>query len=352
MKAATTHRVGLDQCRDRERRGSPRGRKLQRNLRDLVRILAAGLLLTFSAVTAVAQTYPTRPVRFVVGFPVSGPTDAVGRLVGQALSQTLGQPVVIDNRTGADGIIAAELVAKAVPDGHTLMLGGASALAYMPATRKKPPYDPLADFVPITFVAWSSQLLVVHPSVPAKTFGELIDYGRANPGKLNFAAANPGSVLTAGVMRSAGKVDLVSVTYKGDAAAMTDLLTGRVHVLRGGINLLLPHVKEGKLRALAVGSRDRSRLAPDVPTLSESGLPGLAFFGWFALFGPAKTPVAVVERLDREVNALMKRPEVQDQVARMGFDTSGPSRKELPAFIKEQTAAWGAAARDAGIQPQ
>ena len=299
-----------------------------------------------------AQQYPTRPVRFVLGFPAGGPTDAAGRIIGQALSRALGQSVIIDNRPGADGAIGAEVAAKASPDGHTLLLGSGSNIAGIPAMRIKPPYDSVADFVPVAFVGWSSLLLVVHPGVPAKTLGELIAHARANPGKVIVAAANPPTIFTMAQIKSFAKVDMLSVAYKGDANALPDLLAGRVHVLSGGTNLLLPYVKEGRLRALAALTRTRTRPAPDVPTVVEAGVPNFSIYGWFAFFAPAKTPIAIVERLDREINIALKRPEVLAQFAKIGLETGGPSRQELPAFVKDQIASWTAAARDAGIQRQ
>jgi tripartite-type tricarboxylate transporter receptor subunit TctC len=319
---------------------------------NVVCVFVATAILAFGAVTQAAEKYPTRPVRFVLGFPAGGPTDAAGRIIAQALSPSLGQTVIIDNRPGADGAIGAELAAKASPDGHTLLLGSGSNIAGIPAMRKNPPYDSIADFVPVVFVGWNSLLLVAHPGVPAKTLSELITYARANPGKLIVAAANPPTIFTMAQIKSAAKVDMLNVPYKGDAAAMPDLLSGRVHLLTGGTNLLLPYVKEGRLRALASLTRTRTRPAPEVPTIVEAGIRNFSIFGWFAFFAPAKTPASIVERLEREINAVLKRPEIQVQFDKIGLETGGPSRQELPAFVKEQVASWAAAARDAGIQPQ
>jgi tripartite-type tricarboxylate transporter receptor subunit TctC len=299
-----------------------------------------------------AAEYPTRPVRFVLGFPAGGPTDAAGRIIAQALQPTLGQSVVIDNRPGADGAIGAEMAAKASPDGHTLLMGSSSNLAGVPAMRKNPPYDPVSDFTPVAFVGWSSLLLVVHPGVPAKSVGELIAHARANPGKLIVAAANPPTIFTMAQINSAAKVEMLNVPYKGDAAAVPDLLSGRVQVLTGGTNLLLPYVREGRLRALATLTRTRTRPAPEVPTIVEAGVPNFSIYGWFAFLAPAKTPAAIVERLDREITAVLRRPEIQPQFEKIGLETGGPSRQELPAFMKEQIASWTAAARSAGMQAQ
>ena len=255
------------------------------------------LTLTAGALAQPAQPYPSRPVRFVIGFPAGGPTDAAGRIMAQALAQPLGQTVIIDNRPGADGAIGAELVAKATPDGHTLLLGSNSNIAGVPAMRKTPPYDAVADFVPITFVAWNSLLMVINPGVPVKTVAELISHACAN--------------------------------------------------------LLLPHVREGRLRALAALTRKRIRPAPEVPTIVEAGIANFSIYGWFALFAPAKTPTAVIDRLDRDVNAILKRADIQDQFNKIGFEMGGPtSRPELAAFVKEQLGAWDAAAREAGIEKQ
>jgi tripartite-type tricarboxylate transporter receptor subunit TctC len=268
------------------------------------------------------------------------------------LSPALGQSVIIDNRPGADGAIGAEMAAKASPDGHTLLLGNGSNIAGIPAMRKNPPYDSIADFVPVVFVGWSSLLLVAHPGVPAKTLGELITYARANPGKLIVAAANPPTIFTMAQIKAATNVDILHVPYKGDAAAVPDLLAGRVHLLIGGTNLLLPYVREGRLRALASLTRTRTRPAPEVPTIVEAGLANFSIFGWQAFFAPAKTPAPIVERLEREINTVLARPEVQAQFDKIGLETGGPSRQELPAFVKAQLVSWAAAARDAGMPLQ
>ena len=314
-------------------------------------------LLGIGGVNAVAQAqpaaaYPTRPVRFVIGFPAGGPTDAAGRIMAQSLSQSLGQTVLIDNRPGADGAIGGELAAKATPDGHTLLLGSSGNMAGAPAMRKNLPFDPIADFTPITFVGWNSQLLVVNAGTPAKTLAELVSYARANPGKLVVAAANPSTVFALAQVKSTAKVDMLSVPYKGDAAAVPDMIAGRANILIGGTNLVLPHVKEGRLRAIAAITRTRTRPAPDVPTMVEQGFPNFSIYGWFALFAPSKTPLAVIERLDRELTAVLKRPETQDQFGKIGFEVGNMPRQEVPAFVKDQLSSWAAAAREAGIERQ
>jgi tripartite-type tricarboxylate transporter receptor subunit TctC len=318
---------------------------------NVSRVTATLAILMWAGIAS-AQTFPSRPVRFVLGFPAGGPTDAAGRIVGQALSPSLGQPIVIDNRPGADGAIGPELVAKATPDGHTLLLGSSSNVAGVPAMRKVVPYDSLKDFVPVAFMTWTANLLVMNPGVPVKTLGELIAHARANPGKLVVAAANPTTIFAMAQLKAAHKVDLLNVPYKGDVAAMPDLLAGRAHILTGGANLVLPHVREGKLRALASLTRSRTKAMPDIPTMVEAGVPNFSIYGWNALFAPAKTPAAVVAKLDTEVSAVLKRADIQEQFAKIGFETGGPSRQEMPAFVRDQLGSWAAAARDAGIVPQ
>lgn len=315
--------------------------------------LSTPSVAAYAAQSGAAQTYPSRPVRFLIGWPAGGPTDAAGRIVSQSLSQALGQNVLIDNRPGADGAIAMEMAANAAADGYNLLLANASNIAGAPTLRKNLPFDTVRDFAPITFVAWSSNLLVVHPGVPAKTLGELIQHAKANPGKLIVAAANPPTIFAMAQVKSAAKLDLLSVPYKGDVAAMPDVIAGRAHILTGGTNALLPHVKEGRLRALAALTRARTAPAPDVPTIVEAGVPNFSIYNWFALFGPAKVPAAVSERMHREVQEVLKRPEAQAQFAKIGFELgNAPSRQALPGFVKEQVASWAAAARESGIQPQ
>ena len=320
-------------------------------MKNIMHVLAAAAVLASSAVIHAAQ-YPARPVRFVIPFPVGGPTDGAGRIIGQALTQSLGQTVVIDNRPGADGAIGPEIVARAPADGYTILMGTSSSMAAVPAMRKKPPYDPIADFTPITFVGWNSLLLVVNSSLPVKTVSELMEYGRANPGKLTVAAANPPSIFAMAQLKSLGKLETVDVTYKGDAGALPDLLAGRVHVLAAGTNLVLPHVKDGKLRALATFTRTRTRPAPDVPTMAEAGVPRFSIYPWVGLFGPAKTPKGVVDQLSREMGAVLSRADVRAQFDKIGFEPESSTPQQLTAFVNEQIKAWAAVARDAGIQRQ
>lgn len=285
-------------------------------------------------------------------FPPGAAADSVARVIAAPLSQALGQPVVVDNRTGADGAIAAELAAKAPADGQTLLFAGNTQMLGVPTLRKNPPYDPLNDFAPITPVVRFAFFLVVHPDTPAQSLPELIAYARAHPGKLNYASGNVNAILAAAQLMSAGKIDMVHVPYKGEPLAMPDLLDGRVQLMFASGAVVAPLVKQGKLRALATLLPTRSSLLPEVPTAAEAGFPQLSVLIWGGLFGPAKMAKENVDRISREVNAILKRPEVRQQLQAQGVEPSGATPAEFAAFLKEQLADWAKAARDAGLKPE
>src|SRR6266852_1115459 len=322
---------------------------IKQTMQKLIRVLAAVGVLGLSATPAAAQ-YPARPIRIVVPFPPGGGADAMGRIVAQPLSKTLGQPVVGDNRPGAEGAIAGEVVAKSAPDGYTILLAGNSMLGAM--LRKNPPYDAIADFGPITHLGKFAFFLVVHPSVPAKTLSELIDYARANPGRLNYATANLSAILAFAQLKSFGNVDMVHVPYKGESLTLPDLLNARVQLVVGTGASVVPLVKEGRLRALATLLPTRSSLLPSVPTIAEAGMPHLTAVPWSALFAPAKTPKEIVQRLSHEVNVILKRPEMRGQFQKHGFEPAGSTPGELSAFLKQQLVEWRSAARSAGLEPE
>lgn len=299
-----------------------------------------------------AQTpaaYPARTITLVVPFPPGGPTDAALRVMLPALSQALGQDVVIDNKAGAHGANGAIAVMKAPPDGHTLLVGNSSPLVAVPVLRKNPPYDPITDFSPVSFLGWTPLLLVVTPDVPAKSLAELIRYARANPGKLTAATANPPTIFTMAMLRTRDKLDIVTNDYPIDAAALAALLDGRAQVMAAGLNIALGHAKEGKLRLIATLGANRSRLAPDVPTMAESGIKDFAILPWVAMFGPAGLPPPVAERMSREVAAAFKRTEVREGLDRAAFDYKSSTPQELAATLKEQLRVWGGVAKEAGL---
>jgi tripartite-type tricarboxylate transporter receptor subunit TctC len=319
---------------------------------ELVRVFAAMILAAGALSGPVQAQYPSQSVRLVIPFPPGGPTDAAVRVLLPALSQALGQEVFIDNRAGAHGSLGPVFVMKEAPDGHTLLVGNSSPLVAVPVLRKNPPYDPVTDFAPISFLGWTPLLLVVTPNVPAKTLAELIRYARENPGKLTVAAANPPTIFTMAQLRTRHKLDVPSVPYPIDAAALAALLDGRAQVMAAGLNVALAHVKEGRLRPIATLGANRARLAPDVPTMAEAGVPGFAIYPWVAMFGPARTPPEVVDRLSREVGAALQRPEVREGLDREAFDYKSSTPQALAAFLKEQLQVWGRVAREAGLQPQ
>ncbi len=324
---------------------------IKQTMQKLMRVFTAVAALGLIAIPAAAQ-YPARPIRIVVPFPPGGGADAMARVVAQPLSKTLGQPVVVDNKPGADGAIAAELAAKSVPDGYTLLFAGSTQIVGVPTLRKSPPYDPVADFAPITSVGKFAFFLVVHPSVPAKTLSELIDYARANPGRLNYATGNVSAILAFAQLKSFGNVDMVHVPYKGEALTLPDLLSARVQLVVGTGASVVPLVKEGRLRALATLLPTRSSLLPSVPTIAEAGMPRVSVVVWAGLFAPAKTPMDVIDKLSREVNVILKQPDVREQFEKQGVEPGGSTPGELGAFLKQQLIDWSDAARSAGLKPE
>jgi tripartite-type tricarboxylate transporter receptor subunit TctC len=319
-------------------------------MRDIFCALTAACVLSFAAAPAGAQ-YPGKPIRLIVPFPPGGAADAAARIVAQPLSQALGQTVAIDNRPGADGAIAADAVMKSPPDGYTLLFATNTAFCSVPALRKNPPYDPVADFAPVSLIGKFGFFLFVHPDVPVKTLSELLDYARANPGKLNYGTGNSTAVIATAQLKLLERLDMVQVPYKGDAPATADLIAGRVQLMFATPTAALGHVKDGRLRALAVLGASRSPLLPEVPTTVELGLMKLSIQPWAGLFGPAKLPREIAERLSREMRTVVSRPDVREQLDRQAFDGQASTPEELAAYLKEQIGSWKQAARDAGIQP-
>jgi tripartite-type tricarboxylate transporter receptor subunit TctC len=318
----------------------------------LWRIVVAGCLI--APAWAAAQGYPDKPIRFIVGFAAGGSSDVLARAVGKAMSDGLGQPLVVENRPGASGHIAAEAVARAAPDGYTLFFGTNGTLAIGPALFTSLKYDPLKDLAPVGMLHRLSSVLVVHPSVPANNLRELIAYAKAKPGELTFASAGNGSVshLSGELLKAAAKVDLVHVPYKGGGAATPDLLAGRVSMMLETIPNALPPVRNGKLKALGVTTAARSAAAPDLPTFAESGLPGFDVASWTGLFVPAGTPQAIVERLNRETVRIARDPAYLEQLKTMGTDAASSTPEALANFMREDIARWTDAVKRSGAKPE
>lgn len=314
----------------------------------MLRTLVLALLVVSGAAEA---QFPAKPIRVVVPFPAGSATDTITRVLAQSVSQSIGQTVVVENKAGADGAIAAAEVAKAAPDGHTLLMATNSPMSAVPAMKKNPPYDPVADFTPITDVGRYTFFIVVHPSVPAKTLKELIDHARANPGKVNYATGNTTGIVSTAFFASLAKIDLVHVPYKGEPQALTDLVAGRVQLMFCSSGTSMPQIREGKLRPIVTTLAKRTHLLPELPTIAEAGMPEFSITSWAGLFGPAKMPSAVVERLNKEFVAAMGRSDVQAAMEKQAFALSPSSPRELAAFVKEQMESYRRILRAAGVEP-
>ena len=306
-------------------------------------------LALFIAASAFGQ-YPSKPIRVLVPFGAGSSTDIVMRILAQPLSQSLGQPVVVENKPGADGAIAAAEVAKAAADGYTLLLATNSPLSAAPHLRKLP-YDALNDFTPITLVGNYTFFVLVHPSVPARNLSELIAYARANPGKLNYGTGNTSGIVMTAMLASQAGIELVHVPYRSEPPAITDLLSGNIQVMISSYATVAPHLREGRLRALVTTLPNRSPLMPEVPAIVEAGFPKFSVSPWAGMFGPARMPKEVSDRLNRELNTLVRRQDVRESLLRQAFDPKGSSTDEFAAYVRSQYDIWGSAIREAGIQP-
>jgi len=312
-------------------------------------MMTLALALALCAGAALAQPYPAKPIRFIVGFPPGGSADPTTRIVGQALSEQLGQPVLVENRPGADSAIAAEQVTKLPADGYTIMFASNSAMTAAVALRKNPTYDPLTDFTPISMVGRATVFFYVHPSVPAKSMKEFIEHARANPGKLNYGTGNPLSILYNVQLMSATGIKMVHVPYKGEGPLNPDILAGRVESSFLSTGTAVSYAKDGRLRALAVLLDKRSPLLPEVPTINEAGVPAITVRQWAGVFGPPKMPRDIVDRLNKEIVALLKRPDVLEKLQSYGYAAESSTPERLLEINREDLALWRRLVREAGI---
>jgi tripartite-type tricarboxylate transporter receptor subunit TctC len=323
--------------------------------RPFDRALLLGLAMTAClGVTANAQNYPSKPIRILAPFPAGSGVDVVARTIATPLSAAWGQPVVVDNRPGANGLIACELVAHAVPDGYTLLLGNASTLAIAPSLYKQVPYNPVRDYAPITRIAASANILVVHPSVPARTVQQLIALAQAKPGTLNYASAGAGNSthLSAELFKQLANVNLVHVPYKGTPQLITDLLSGQVQLSFTSLVSAIPHTKTGRLVALGVTGPQRAASLPDVPTISEAGVKGYEVTVWQGIVAPAKTPPAIIEKLNREIVRILQSAETRDRLAGQGLESAANQPEQFRAYIASEVAKWSSVIKSAGIIPE
>jgi tripartite-type tricarboxylate transporter receptor subunit TctC len=315
--------------------------------KPLAAVLAAlaGLLLAHGA----AAQYPNKPIRLIVPFPPGGAAELGARIFAQPLGQALGQPVIIETKPGAEGIIASQAVMQAAPDGYTLYYGTATGMSFAPAAKKVPPYDPVKDFTPVSLVGIFGFFVFSHASLPANTINELVAYARANPGKLNYGTGNATSILATAQFAAQQKIEMVHIPYKGDGPLTLDMVAGRVQVAIATPGNLAPQVKEGKLRALATLLPNRNQLLPNAPTMREAGLEPVSITPWGGLFGPPKMPKEVVDRLAREMAVVLAKPEVRDAFGKLAFEPRSSTPQELSAFVAEQLEAYRRVTRQVGL---
>jgi len=331
-------------------------KKVENQMMSAVRItfpFAVSLVLValVTAAHAQPQSYPSRPIRLVVPFPPGAATDALARLIGQRLSESIGQSIVVDNRAGAGGTIGTHLVAKAVPDGHTLLMAG-TAHAINASLYSKLPFDAINDFSPVNLVAFLPNVLVAHPAVAAKNMEDLIALAKAKPGTLNYASGGSGSAahLAMELLKATARIDIVHVPYKGGGPATTDLLGGQVSLLFTSIYSAMPHVKSGRLRALGVASRRRAQVAPDWPTIAESGVPGYEVTAWYGVLAPGRTPAAITDRLSAEITKSLKTSDAQERLAIQGAELVTSTPGEFGTHLGAEVAKWSRVVKMTGAR--
>ncbi|MGE0766307.1 MAG: Bug family tripartite tricarboxylate transporter substrate binding protein [Hyphomicrobiaceae bacterium] len=320
-------------------------------MRLLIKVVLTFLLGTAS-LPALAETYPSRPIKFVLPFGAGSASDALARIMATELTKSMGQPVIVVPRPGANGSLSAIEVMRAAPDGYTLLFGTNSPLAVVPNLMKTPPYDVMEAFTPITFLGENTFFLAATPSVPANSLKEFIAYAKANPKTLNYASGNTFAIVGTQLFVDAAGIDMLHVPYKTEPDAIVDVLAGRVHLMFGTSTTVLPHAAAGKLKVLATTLGERSALLPDVPTMIEQGQPKLPVVAWFGLVGPAKLPTDIVGRINKEMTAVLANPTVRKQLQAQGFSPRSSTPDELKAYMIEQLAVWKSAIKAAGIPQQ
>jgi tripartite-type tricarboxylate transporter receptor subunit TctC len=308
--------------------------------------------LMLHSTMAIAQLYPVKSIRLIVPFAAGGSSDTLARTLGQALSESFGQQVVVDNRPGAGGNIGMELAAKASPDGYTMVLADVANLAISPTLYAKLPYDPVRDYSPVNMPATSPNVMLVHPSVPATTLKELLTLAKEKPRKITYASAGVGQVghLTGEMLNQLAGVEMVHVPYKGSSQAVIDLVGGHIQVMFSAFSSTLPHIKAGRLRALAVTSRTRSAAVPDVPTIAESGFPGFEAVTWYSVVAPARTPRDAIERLNGEILQALGAAQVKERLSVLGFEIVGSPPDVLAAYIKSEIVKWAPVVKASGAK--
>ena len=318
------------------------------------RTALAALVLSLSTLAPAATPYPARPIRIIDPFPPGGPSDIVNRAINQRFSEALGQPVVIDNRAGAAGIVGTEIVAKAAPDGYTLLLGPSGALTIQPTLNPKLPYDPQRDFEPVTQLTTGPQVIAVHPGVPAKSVQELTALAKAKPGQLNYASGGAATAnhLAMELFKLSAGIDVVHLPYKGTGPALTAVIGGEAQMIISALLAALPHVKSGKLRALAVTSASRSAAVPELPTASESGLPKFETSSWHGVLVPTRTPRPIVTQLHGVLVKVLNAPDVRERLTTQGLNVVASSPQEFGAHIKSETAKYARVIKQANIKPE
>ena len=320
---------------------------------NIMALALAGVVIVIGTTKrGIAQGYPDKPIRLVCPSAPGGTTDYVARLVGQKLTEAWSKQVVVDDRPGAGGIIGTEMVARSAPDGYTLLLGSITTHAVNPALHPKLPFDPVKDFQPVSLVVSSPQLLAVHPSVPVKTVKDLIALAKANPGKLNYGSAGAGnsSHLVVELFKSITGINVTHVPYKGSGPATTAMVGGEVQMIITGVVALYPHVKSGRLRAIAVTSANRAAALPEVPTIAESGVPGFDVSSWFGVFLPARSPQPIVAKLNAEIRKMVQVPDVRQRLIDQGADPASNTPEQFAGFVKAEMLRWGKVVRDVGAQ--
>ncbi|HEX6415101.1 MAG TPA: tripartite tricarboxylate transporter substrate binding protein [Burkholderiales bacterium] len=309
-------------------------------------------LVLWVSLSAFAQPFPSKPVRLIVPFPPGGAVDYYARAVQNRLQETLGQPILIENRSGAGGMVGADLVVKAAPDGYTLLVGNIASLAMNVGLYSKMTYDPRKDLTPIIRTVAVNYVMTVHPSVPARSVKELIDHAKANPGKLSYGSAGSGSAphLATELLKQRAGIDMLHVPFKGGGPMVADLLGGQIHIVIADQANLMPHVKAGKLRALAVGTLERSASYPDIPTIAESGFPGFEARAWQGIAGPANLPADIVTQLNAAFAKAMAFPEVHQRLLDGGLDPITGTPEDFAAFIRNEIDKWAKVAKDVGAR--